>query len=69
MLYIGSSGFCNLEAIALNIKLLKSERENSDEYRYNIENQKLVHFANVEKIHVVCADGFWQWGGALYEHG
>jgi hypothetical protein len=56
MLDIGPSGFCNLEAIALNIKLLKFERENSDEYRYNIEN------------HVVCADGFWQWGGALYEH-
>jgi len=65
---IGPSEFRDFESIIPTIKRLKFERENSDEYFYNTENRRLLDFTNIEEIHVVCADGFWQWGGALYDH-
>jgi hypothetical protein len=68
MVDIGISEFCDFESIASTIKRLKYERENSDEYFYNTEKRKLVDFTNVEEIHVVCADGFQQWGMALYDN-
>jgi hypothetical protein len=68
MVDIGTSEFRDFESIASTIKRLKFERENSDEYFYNTEKRKLVDFTNVEEIHVVCADGFQQWGMSLYDN-
>jgi hypothetical protein len=68
MVDIGTSEFRYFKSIASTIKRLKFERENSNEAFYNTEKRELVDFTNVEEIHVVCADGFWQWGGALYDH-
>jgi hypothetical protein len=68
MVDIGVSEFRDFESIASKIKRLKFERENTDEFFYYTENQQLLKFVHAEEIHVVCADGFWNWGGALYEH-
>jgi hypothetical protein len=68
MVDIGTSYLSDFESIASNIKRLKFERENSNEAWYNTEVRKLRDFKNVEEIHVVCADGFWQWGFAMYDH-
>jgi hypothetical protein len=64
---IGTSYFKHYEHIASSIKRLKFERENTDEYFYHTESQQLGIFSNAEEIHVVCADGFWSWGGAIEE--
>jgi hypothetical protein len=68
MVNIGASRFCNYESIASAVKRLKFERENSEEYFYHTESTELMKFASVEEIHIVCADGFWMWAGATYEH-
>jgi hypothetical protein len=68
ILDIGTSYFSYFKSIASSIKRLKFERENGDEYFYHKESMYLQKFANAEEIHVVCADGFWMWGGALYDH-
>lgn len=68
MVDIGTSEFGDFESIAPNIKRLKFERENSNEYWYNTEKRQLVDFKNVEEIHVVCTDGFSQWSFAMYDH-
>ncbi|RMZ69994.1 glycosyl hydrolase family 18 [Pyrenophora seminiperda CCB06] len=67
MVDIGPSYFDNFESIIPAIKRIKFERENSNEYFYHTEKEKLRDFTNVEEIHVVCADGFWQWSEALYD--
>jgi hypothetical protein len=68
MVDIRTSLFFDFKHIAPTIKRLKFERENTDEYFFHTENMKLLDFANVEEVHVVCADSFWNWGGALYDH-
>jgi hypothetical protein len=68
MVDIGASDFRWYKSIALAIKRLKFERENGNESFYNTESNELGMFINVEEIHVVCADGFWMWGGGVYEH-
>jgi hypothetical protein len=68
MVDIGTFRLENLEPIALNIRRLKFKRENSDESWYHFESRRLVNFKNVEEIHVVCEDGFWNWGDATNEH-
>ncbi|USP78052.1 uncharacterized protein yc1106_05326 [Curvularia clavata] len=68
MVDIGASEFRWYKSIALAIKRLKFERENSDEFFWNTESSELVMFVNVEEIHIVCADGFWMWGGGVYDH-
>jgi hypothetical protein len=68
MVDIGTSEFRDFDSIASTIKQLKFTRKNNDESFYNTEKRKLVDFTNVEEIHVVCADGFWSWSGALYDH-
>jgi hypothetical protein len=62
---IGRSLFDDFEPVASSIKRLKFERENDDEYWYNTESRKLMLFSNVDEVHVVCADGFWMWGGSV----
>lgn len=68
MVDIGTSLFADFESIKMNIKRLKFERENTDEYWFNTEKYLLEDFKNVEEIHVVCADGFEQWAFAVYYH-
>jgi hypothetical protein len=68
MVDIGASKFCNYESIASAVKRLKFERENGDEYFYRTESNELMKFVSVEEIHIVCADGFWMWAGAIDEH-
>ncbi|CAN9298256.1 unnamed protein product [Alternaria alternata] len=68
MVDIGTSWLAYFQPIASNIKRLKFERENTDEYWYHSEKKKLKDFKNVEEIHVVCADGFFNWGGVTDEH-
>lgn len=65
---IGTSKFDHYKHIAPAVKRLKFERENTDEYFYFHEVLEMMQFINVEEIHIVCADGFWNWGGALHEH-
>lgn len=62
---IGTSHFTYLKSVAPFIKWLKFERENTDEYFFHTESRQLKWFANVKEIHVVCADGFWRWGGTV----
>ncbi|EUC45685.1 hypothetical protein COCMIDRAFT_94758 [Bipolaris oryzae ATCC 44560] len=68
MMDIGASRFDLYKNIAPAVKRLKFERENSDEFFYRTEAQQLKQFVNVEEIHIDCADGFWMWGGAVYDH-
>jgi hypothetical protein len=68
MVDIGTSEFRYFEPVATQIKRLKFERENGDEFFYNTEKSELMKFVNVEEIHVDCADGFWMWGEAVYDH-
>jgi hypothetical protein len=67
MVDIGTSEFKHFVHIASAIRRLKFERENEDEYFYYKESQELRLFANAAEIHVVCADGFWMWGGCINE--
>ena len=68
MVDIGASKFCNYKSIASAVKRLKFERENGDEYFYHTESNELLKFVSVEEIHIVCADGFWMWAGAIDDH-
>jgi hypothetical protein len=68
MVDIGTSKFGYYKSIVSVVKRLKFERKNGDEWFYRTEAQELRKFVTVEEIHVVCADGFWMWGDALYEH-
>ena len=65
MVDIGTSEFRYFEHIASDIKWFRFERENGDESFYHIESQELRNFINAKEIHVVCADGFWMWGGVI----
>jgi hypothetical protein len=69
MVDIGASRFCDYECIVSVVKRLKFERENGNEWFFHSESRQLMKFVSVEEIHVVCADGFWMWAGALYDHG
>ncbi|CAN9446740.1 unnamed protein product [Alternaria alternata] len=53
MVDIGTSWLAYFQPIASNIKRLKFERENTDEYWYHSEKKKLKDFKNVEEIHVL----------------
>ncbi|KAH6625095.1 hypothetical protein C7974DRAFT_395408 [Boeremia exigua] len=68
MVDIGASEFCNYRSIASAVKRLKFKRENGDEYFYHTESNELMEFVSVEEIHIVCADGFWMWAGAIDDH-
>lgn len=68
MVDIGASEFRWYKWIASAIKRLKFSRENSDEVFYRTESSELEQFVNVEEIHIDCADGFWMWGDATYDH-
>ncbi|KAB2106612.1 hypothetical protein AG0111_0g4801 [Alternaria gaisen] len=65
MVDIGTSSLSDFKPIASNIKRLKFERENSNEFWFNTEKRELVDFKNVEEAHVVCADGFEQWAFSM----
>ncbi|KAF1948076.1 hypothetical protein EJ02DRAFT_440223 [Clathrospora elynae] len=68
MVSIGTSDFYHFEPVASTIKRLKFERENGDESFYHFQSNKIKNFVNAKEIHVVCADGFWMWSGAMHEH-
>lgn len=61
LINIGTSFLAYFHPIAPEIKRLKLSRENSDEYWSVYEKDFLSMFINVEKIYVVCIDGFWTW--------
>jgi hypothetical protein len=52
----------HFEPIAPAIKRLKLSRENTDDWWFKFEKELLPMFVNVEKLYVVCTDGFWNWG-------
>jgi hypothetical protein len=69
--YVDKEGGTRLESLELHaagIKRFKFERENTCEWWYHFESNCLRSFVNVKEIHVVCADGIWNWCGATEEH-
>ncbi|KAI0596469.1 hypothetical protein F4775DRAFT_564738 [Biscogniauxia sp. FL1348] len=68
MVSIGKTSFRAFAPVALSIRRLRFERENSDESFYHFEVRELWGWANTEEIHVVCRDGMEAWHGASYEH-
>lgn len=65
MIDIGKSGCRLFDHIAADIKLLKFERDYTDEYFYHVEAHQLSSLSRVEEIHVICTGGFWNWGGCI----
>ncbi|KAI1410091.1 hypothetical protein F5Y13DRAFT_76874 [Hypoxylon sp. FL1857] len=68
MVSIGKTSFRAFAPVALSIKRLRFERENSDESFYHFEVRELWDWVNTEEIHVVCEDGMEAWHGASHEH-
>ncbi|KAF3055544.1 hypothetical protein GL218_07227 [Daldinia childiae] len=68
MVSIGKTSFRAFAPVALSIKRLRFERENSDESFYHFEVRELRDWVNTEEIHVVCGDGMEAWHGASHEH-
>ncbi|KAI0882845.1 uncharacterized protein GGS22DRAFT_195566 [Annulohypoxylon maeteangense] len=68
MVSIGKTSFEVFKPVALSIKRLRFERENSDEYFFHVEVRELWDWTNTEEIHVVCADGMESWHKASEEH-
>ncbi|KAI1770461.1 hypothetical protein F4818DRAFT_432955 [Hypoxylon cercidicola] len=68
MVSIGECYLENFAPVALSIKRLRLERENSDESFYYFESHLLRDWKNTEEIHVVCKDGMWNWHRASIEH-
>jgi hypothetical protein len=58
MVDIGTSFSWHFEHSASDIKWLKFERKNSDEFWYRIDCKRLANSVNVREIHVICTDGF-----------
>ncbi|KAH8706098.1 hypothetical protein GQ44DRAFT_831260 [Phaeosphaeriaceae sp. PMI808] len=52
--------------IASDIKRLKLNRAVTDEWWFEYEKNLLPSFINVREIHLVCIDGFWNWGDDVY---
>jgi hypothetical protein len=59
---IGMSYMAYFTPIAPTIKRLKFSRANTDEYWSGYEKYWLPSFRSVEEIHVLCLDGFENWG-------
>ncbi|KAI1406265.1 hypothetical protein F4819DRAFT_241646 [Hypoxylon fuscum] len=68
MVSIGKTLFRAFAPVALSIKRLRFERENSNESFYHFEVRELRDWVNTEEIHVVCEDGIGAWHGASREH-
>ncbi|KAI4867115.1 hypothetical protein F4820DRAFT_230088 [Hypoxylon rubiginosum] len=68
MVSIGKTSFRAFAPVALSIKRLRFERENSDESFYHFEARELRAWVNTEEIHVVCEDWMEAWHGASHEH-
>ncbi|KAI6092136.1 hypothetical protein F4821DRAFT_224982 [Hypoxylon rubiginosum] len=68
MVSIGECHLSNFAPVALSIKRLRLERENSDESFYYFESHLLRDWRNTEEIHVVCTDGMEAWHGASNDH-
>ncbi|KAI0000738.1 hypothetical protein F4779DRAFT_635568 [Xylariaceae sp. FL0662B] len=68
MVSIGTTLFRAFVPVALSIKRLRFERENSDDSFYHFEARELRTWVNTEEIHVVCQDGMGAWHGASYDH-
>ena len=66
LINIGTSYLAYYIPIASSIKRLKFSRECSDEWWFEHEKDLLPRFINVKEIHVVCLDGFWNWGNDVY---
>jgi hypothetical protein len=67
MVDIGTSFSRHFEHIASDIKWLKFELKNSDEFWYRVDCKHLANFVNVKEIHVICTDGFCDWDGSINE--
>ncbi|OTA93526.1 hypothetical protein M434DRAFT_72990, partial [Hypoxylon sp. CO27-5] len=68
MVSIGKTSVRAFAPVALSIKRLRFERENSDESFYHFEVRELWNWVNTEKIHVDRQDGMEAWHGASHEH-
>jgi len=67
LINIGMTDLAYFVPIASSIKRLKFSRQVADEYWYDYESrQQLPKFIHVEELHVVCLDGFWNWGNEAY---
>ncbi|KAH9871194.1 hypothetical protein J1614_006770 [Plenodomus biglobosus] len=62
MVNIGTLFLNHFLPIASSIKRLKLGRRYGDEWWSVFEKDLLRSFVNVEEVHVVCIDGFWNWG-------
>jgi hypothetical protein len=63
LISIGTTMFDQYRPIAPSIKRLKFEREHTDEFFFHSEGRDMMLFVNAEEVHVVCADGLWNWAG------
>lgn len=61
---IGDDDLTHYKQVAPMIERLKFERDN-EEYWCYCESEEMRNFVNVKEIHVVCHNGFDNWGGAL----
>ncbi|OAF61147.1 hypothetical protein VC83_02378 [Pseudogymnoascus destructans] len=52
--------------VAHMIKRLKFQRGNQEECFYHFESKEIRTFVNAEEIHVICEDGYENWGGATW---
>ncbi|KAF1937319.1 hypothetical protein EJ02DRAFT_515300 [Clathrospora elynae] len=66
LINIGTSHLNYFIPIAPSIKRLKFSRAYTDEWWCYYEKDLLPRFINAEEIHVVCIDGFWNWGDDVY---
>jgi hypothetical protein len=63
---IGRSWCSDYEKVAATLKRLKFERVSDNDHFFWIESRNLYKLLpSLEEMHVVCADGFMGWGGAL----
>lgn len=67
MIDIGTSYMAYFTPIIPAIKRLKFSRANGDDWWNEYEQDLLPTFVNVEEIHIVCMDGFENWGDDVYK--
>jgi hypothetical protein len=66
LLDIGTAAMAFFGPIAARVKRLKFSREATDEWWYRGQGKEMSIFVNVQEIHVVCLDGFWNWGDEVF---
>ncbi|KFY05485.1 hypothetical protein V492_08502 [Pseudogymnoascus sp. VKM F-4246] len=67
MISIGKSELWHFHAVAPSIRRLRFQREHQEDFWFVYESKELRRFVNVEEIHVVCQDGWFDWGTAAVD--